>query len=195
VAIGAKMNINVCENLCELDLVKKAINFAAIAHGDQKTPNGTPYLHHLMSVEHEVIFGMRDNDDFSDDEKLKANIAAILHDVIEDTKSTYDDLVIEFGVEIANGVLALSLDKSIGTKAEQIKDSLIRIKKQPRWLWCVKLGDRTTNMHKPPEKWDNNKKLMYMNDAKIIHSELFKANKRMADRLLVKIQNYTNYLN
>jgi len=69
----------------------KALNYASLAHGEQKTPKGLPYLNHITSVAMEVIHACEQ----SNLEEEKRNLAiscALLHDVIEDTKVSYDDL-------------------------------------------------------------------------------------------------------
>ena len=97
---------------------KEILNYAAIAHGEQKTPQGLPYLVHITCVAMEVINACEK----SKLEEKKSDFAiscALLHDVIEDTNITYDDLYVKFGYEIADGVEALSKNKSLNSKQEQ----------------------------------------------------------------------------
>lgn len=86
---------------------------------------------------------------------------AILHDVIEDTEFTYQDIKIEFGENVANGVLALTKEKSILLKDQQMKDSLKRIKHQPYEIWIVKMADRISNLYHPPFYWKKEKMVLY----------------------------------
>jgi (p)ppGpp synthase/HD superfamily hydrolase len=153
----------------------KALNFAANAHGEQKTPNGLPYLTHLSAVTMEVIHACEE----SKLDKEKADIAisvALLHDTIEDTNVTYDDLYMEFGVEVAEAVDALTKDKTLSSKKEQMQDSINKLLTQSYEVQMVKLADRITNMQKPPEHWDSEKIFNYHKEAKFIMSCLKNSN-------------------
>ena len=80
----------------------KTLEFAALAHKDQKTPKGLPYLAHITCVAMEVINACEKSK--LDEEKANLAIScALLHDVIEDTDFTYDDIFVNFGLEVAEG--------------------------------------------------------------------------------------------
>ena len=80
--------------------VLRAVMFAVHRHGDQKRRyTGEPYFHHVLAVASRVA--MRTSD-------LNTINAAILHDVIEDTDATYDDVRRWFGEGVANIVLELT---------------------------------------------------------------------------------------
>lgn len=82
------------------DLVFKAMEFAEFKHAEQKRKyTGLPYFTHLHNVA--VLVGKRTN-------KPELVAAAYLHDTLEDTDTTYHELVIVFGEEIANLVLELT---------------------------------------------------------------------------------------
>jgi (p)ppGpp synthase/HD superfamily hydrolase len=72
---------------------------------------------------------------------------AILHDTIEDTDATYDDLSDKFGSRVADGVLALTKDSTLPSKSAKMADSLQRIEAQPIEIAIVKLCDRITKSH------------------------------------------------
>ncbi len=118
----------------------------------------------------------------------------MLHDTIEDTLVTYEFLEEEFGSAVADGVLALSKNPRLPTKDEQIRDSLRRIKQQPKEVWMVKLADRIANLSYPPHHWNNNKILSYRDEAIVIHSELHTASSVLAQRLQKRIEIYPKYL-
>lgn len=171
----------------------EVLNYAAKAHGEQKTPKGLPYLAHIASVTMEVINACEK----SKLEENKSNLAiscALLHDIIEDTNITYDDLYVKFGYEIADGVEALSKNKTIDSKQEQIRDSLERMLTQPYEIQMVKLADRITNLSTPPEHWDNEKIKFYLKEASLILSCLRNSNIYLAKRLEEKIQEYKKYI-
>ena len=120
----------------------KAYKFALNAHKDQKRHSGDPYLIHPVAVA-----------DILSDLKLdSATIATgLLHDTIEDTKTTYKTVEKEFGKEVADlvdGVTKISEleDKVTQTsKAENFRKLILATSKDIRVL-LVKLADRLHNM-------------------------------------------------
>lgn len=171
----------------------KALNYAAKAHNEQKTPTGLPYLTHLTSVAMEVIHACEE----SKMESEKSDIAitcALLHDVIEDTEYTYNDIFATFGLEIAEGVEALTKDKTLETKQLQMQDSIEKLLAQPYEVQMVKLADRITNLTQPPESWDGQKIFNYHKEAKFIMSCLKNSNAYLSKRLEEKINNYRIYI-
>ncbi|MCP4428627.1 MAG: bifunctional (p)ppGpp synthetase/guanosine-3',5'-bis(diphosphate) 3'-pyrophosphohydrolase [Chloroflexi bacterium] len=173
-----------------------AYRFAAEAHDGQLFP-GTklPYIMHLSFVCMEVMAALTQEPEWSDLPFRDGNLAiqcALLHDAIEDTAVTYKDVKVEFGTAIADGVLALTKDKT-RPKSQQMADSLRRIREQPREIWLVKLADRVTNLAKPPHYWTRAKKESYQQEARQIHAALHDASPALSQRLLAKIQNYQTY--
>ncbi len=171
----------------------EVLTFAAHAHGEQKTPKGLPYLAHITCVAMEVINACEK----SQLEQSKTDLAiscALLHDVIEDANITYDELYTKFGEKIANGVEALTKDKTLASKQEQMKDSIERLLAQPYEVQMVKLADRITNLGIPPKHWDNEKIKKYQKEAGFILSCLGNSNIYLAKRLEEKIENYNNYI-
>ena len=147
------------------DKYLKALNFAAKAHGEQKTPKGLPYVTHLASVAMEVMHACIE----SKLELKKTDNAisvALLHDTIEDTNITYDDLYTQFSAEIAEGVEALTKDFTL-SKKEQMAESINRLLSQPYEIQMVKLADRIINLQKPPESWDSFKNIKLSQRIKI----------------------------
>lgn len=167
----------------------KAWNYASAIHAGQKVP-GTkfPYINHLGLVAMEVMTALAQSGDV--DAPDLAVTCALLHDAIEDTDATYDDIEARFGPEVAQGVLALTKDETLPSKAAQMQDSLRRIKEQPHTVWMVKLADRITNLQPPPSFWTEAKILAYRDDARLILSELSEASAFLADRLGQKIEKY-----
>ncbi|WP_323696543.1 HD domain-containing protein [Thiorhodovibrio litoralis] len=119
---------------------------------------------------------------------------ALLHDSIEDTTTTYEDIEELFGIEIADGVLSLTKNTMLPSKLEQMTDSIKRIRSQPLEVWMVKLCDRITNLQPPPRHWDKIKIENYKNEAGFILDRLGEASPFLADRLSNKIANYEQYL-
>ena len=172
------------------DKITKAWFFASRVHKEQKYPGEElPYLTHIGNVLLEVMAVVS-----SLDNAELAISCAILHDTIEDTETTYEDILKEFGKEVADGVEALSKDSTLATKQEQMLDSLKRIKEQPKEVWVVKMADRAANLGKPPHYWSLEKKRAYQEEARFIWEQLHQANEAMATRLKQKIEDYERYL-
>ena len=164
-----------------------AYHFAARAHQGQIYP-GTelPYILHLAFVSMEVIAALRDEPDHDGDLAVQC---ALLHDVIEDTGVSYDELAMAFGTPVADGVLALSKDTDLAKDA-QMADSLWRIRLQPPEIWMVKLADRICNLQPPPAYWTAEKVDRYRAEAEQIHAALAEASPSLAARLREKITGY-----
>jgi (p)ppGpp synthase/HD superfamily hydrolase len=174
----------------------KAWAYASRCHYGQ-TYGGTvegekiEYINHIASVAMEIMAVLQQ------ESGLDGNLAiqcALLHDTLEDTSATYAEIKTEFGIAVADGVLALTKDAKIADKADKMADSLRRIKLQPREIWMVKMADRVTNLYHPPFYWDNRKILSYRDEAALIHSELHEASPVLAKRLQSMIDRYPQFL-
>jgi (p)ppGpp synthase/HD superfamily hydrolase len=174
------------------DLYTKAWNFASDAHKGQKVPGSClPYITHVGNVVMEVMSAIVMSDSVNNpDLSIQC---ALLHDVLEDTQVTYEQLKSEFGQDVADGVLALSKASNLTNKAERMQDSLNRIRKQPVEVWMVKLADRITNLQPPPHHWTKDKIRQYYIEALEIHSALGSANESLSSRLLDKINAYKRF--
>ena len=124
------------------DLLEKAYNFASDGHMNQKRASGEPYITHPLQVALYLS-------DLSMD--LETIIAAILHDLIEDTDITYKNIKKEFGSDVANivdGVTKLDriqYNTNEEAKAEAIRKMVIAMSKDIRVL-ILKLADRLHNI-------------------------------------------------
>ncbi len=181
------------------DVYIRAYRYAAAAHWNSNTKQlvpgtGLPYLMHFSMVAMEVIAALEKKAGLDGDLAIQC---ALLHDTIEDTDTTYDQLVETFGLAVADGVLALTKDESLGAglpkdqrKERQMVDSLEKISRQPREVWMVKMADRITNLQPPPKHWTPEKINRYREEAYQIHQALMGANPCLADRLQEKIDHY-----
>lgn len=118
----------------------KALRFATKAHKGQTRRSGEPYITHPKDVARFVK-------QFKQSNNLDALIqAAYLHDTIEDTNTTYEDLVKQFGGLVADMVKELTSDKeaieALG-KGEYIANKMA---KMSSWALVVKLADRLANV-------------------------------------------------
>lgn len=126
----------------DTSLLDRAITFAVKAHqGMERKGKGFPYIIHPMEAVCIVAT-------MTNDQELLA--AAALHDVIEDTDTTADDLKKEFGERVAMLVEAESDDKTGGSKAEtwhqRKQDTLDRLRNADLDIKIVVLGDKLSNM-------------------------------------------------
>lgn len=171
----------------------KALHYAANAHGEQKTPNGLPYVVHLTSVAMEVLHACEALKEKQEDIDFSVT-CALLHDVIEDTDVTFEKLMEDFDESIAIAVDSLSKDKTISSKKDQMADSINKLLTQKYLVQSIKLADRITNLQKPPESWDSQKIYNYFQESKFILSCLKNANSLLSKRLEDKINNYRVYI-
>jgi len=129
-------------NILDKDLIVKAFNFSYAAHKEQKRESGEPYIVHPLEVA--CILAEMGLD-------TSTIVAGLLHDVIEDTVYTYEDISREFSIEIANlveGVTKLGLIKYKTKEEEQadnIRKMLLAMAKDIRVI-LIKLADRLHNM-------------------------------------------------
>lgn len=168
-----------------------AMRFAAAAHNQQKEPgHELPYLVHVVSVTAEVIHILPAHPEVNAD---LAVTCALLHDTVEDTKVTLDEIRARYGDAVANGVAALTKNDKLETKSEQMADSLRRIKEQPREIAIVKLADRITNLSSPPAHWSKEKCAAYRLEAGLIADTLGYACPALEARLRSRIAEYVRY--
>ena len=137
----------------DISMVEKAYKIAAEAHKDQKRKSGEPYIIHPLCVA--IILADLELD-------KETIVSGILHDVVEDTIMTLDEVEKEFGSEVAllvDGVtkltqLSWSTDK-LEIQAENLRKMFLAMAKDIRVV-LVKLADRLHNMrtlqYMKPEK-------------------------------------------
>ncbi|MCK8521921.1 HD domain-containing protein [Aquimarina sp. D1M17] len=175
------------------ELYQTAMKFAGEKHSEQKVP-GTKanYLLHISNVAMEVLMAYNFDHNFDIDFAIQV---AILHDTIEDTNTSFEELKSKFGESIAMAVQALSKDERIPSKTERMIDSLSRINTLQKEVGIVKIADRITNLQRPPEHWDKKKIVKYCEEAKLIVSTLANKNDYLNQRLASKILKYEQMAN
>src|SRR6201986_1679884 len=122
--------------------VRDAFEMAAEAHKTMRRKSGEPYILHPLAVSQicveEIGLGVR------------STICSLLHDVVEDTDVTIEDIEREFGNEIArivDGLTKISniIDVNASAQAENFKKILLTLTDDPRVI-LIKLSDRLHNM-------------------------------------------------
>ena len=127
----------------DISMIKKAYQIASKAHEGQKRKSGEPYIIHPLCVA--IILADLELD-------KETIVAGLLHDVVEDTVMTTEDLTREFGSEVAllvDGVtklgrLSYSSDK-LEVQAENLRKMFLAMAKDIRVI-IIKLADRLHNM-------------------------------------------------
>ena len=124
------------------ELVRLAFKMAAEAHESMRRKSGEPYILHPLAVARicveEIGLGVR------------STICALMHDTVEDTDITLEDVEREFGNEIArivDGLTKISnvIDTNTSQQAENFKKILLTLTDDPRVI-LIKLSDRLHNM-------------------------------------------------
>src|SRR6187402_1256242 len=124
------------------DLIRTAFQMAADAHKTMRRKSGEPYILHPLAVAKicadEIGLGVR------------STICALLHDTVEDTDISLEDVQREFGAEIAkivDGLTKIStvMDANTSQQAENFKKILLTLTDDPRVI-LIKLADRLHNM-------------------------------------------------
>lgn len=109
----------------------KALAFAAKKHAGHKRKNGDAYIIHPIRVSQEVFTELQ-------------KVVALLHDTLEDTNTTYEELKEHFGVEVAHTVLVLTKEKD-----EPYTEYIQRVKTNPDAV-AVKIADISDNLNDSP---------------------------------------------
>ncbi|MDQ3711535.1 MAG: HD domain-containing protein [Acidobacteriota bacterium] len=142
----------------------QAINFAAKKHSTQKRKGADeqPYINHIL----EVVNILANVGKVKDYDVL---IAAVLHDTIEDTETTIEEITKLFGAIVCKYVLEVTDDKNL-PKAERKQ---LQIKHAPYLsdgAKQIKLGDKISNIHdvskNPPDGWSKERRLEYVDWGK-----------------------------
>lgn len=174
-------------------IYQQTIKFAALKHSqsNQVIPGtNLPYVVHLSNVAMEILVAYQNAPDFELDFALKL---ALLHDTLEDTSATFEEISNEFGIDVAHGVSALTKNVSL-PKSERMADCLHRIKTLSKEVGAVKLADRITNLQEPPPHWDIPKREAYRQEAILILKQVKGVNPYLEQRIDKKITEYEKYI-
>lgn len=151
-------------------LIFKALDFAAYKHKDQrrKDADASPYINHPIA-----LAKVLSNEGGVTD--VNVLCAALLHDTVEDTKTTAEELVKEFGEVIAGIVMEVTDDKTL-PKEKRKELQIQHAGKASREAKLVKLADKISNLRDivqaPPAGWSSERKAEYFEWAKKVVDEV-----------------------
>ncbi len=158
-------------------LILRAVAFAAEKHKNQrrKDADATPYVNHPIALAN-VLKQEGGVDD------VAVLVAAILHDTIEDTQTTADELRAIFGEDVTSIVLEVTDDKSL-PKAERKQLQIEHAAHASPKAKLVKLADKICNLRdiaaSPPADWSADRKKDYFDWAKQVVEGCRGANVRL----------------
>lgn len=146
--------------MADTGTILRAAAFAAEKHKGQKRKgrDGEPYINHPLEVASLLINVGK----VSDEDSI---IAALLHDVVEDTDTTFEDIAREFGETVSGYVRELTDDKSL-PKAERKRLQIEHAPHLTNAAKQIKLCDKISNIQdvteNPPEGWDLKRRQEYV---------------------------------
>ncbi len=121
--------------------VGEAVRFAIAWHGDQRRPTGAPYLDHLLEALEVLVRGAGVTD-------ADVLCAAVLHDVVEDTPCSLEQVSTAFGPQVAEIVGWVTIPElGPGENKSEVKQAYLRrLRDAPPRARLVKLADRASNV-------------------------------------------------
>jgi guanosine-3',5'-bis(diphosphate) 3'-pyrophosphohydrolase len=163
-----------------LDLVLKAVEFAAHKHTDQrrKDAKASPYINHPIALAQilRVEGGV-------DDPAVIA--AALLHDTVEDTDTSFQELRGQFGAEVAD-IVAEVTDTKWLQKGSRKRLQIIKASRATEGAKLVKLADKIANLRdiiaSPPASWSLARKREYFDWAKQVVDQVRGTNLKLERR-------------
>jgi guanosine-3',5'-bis(diphosphate) 3'-pyrophosphohydrolase len=141
-------------------MVLEALDFAAVRHKDQRRKGGdqAPYINHPIRVAHYLT-------SFAEIEDPEIIAAALLHDTVEDTGATLEELRSTFGDRIAAIVEEVTDDKSLAKETRKQR----QIEHAPEVSWAaaqLKIADKLANVsdiaQAPPAGWSIERREEYL---------------------------------
>ena len=163
--------------MSDITLILRALAFAAHKHRDQrrKDVEASPYINHPISLANILTNegGVTD---------VEVICAALLHDTIEDTDTTPDELGREFGQTIKNIVMEVTDDKTL-TKVQRKHLQIEHAAHASAKAKLVKIADKISNLrdvaNSPPADWTLERRQEYFDWAKQVVNQLRGANAKL----------------
>jgi guanosine-3',5'-bis(diphosphate) 3'-pyrophosphohydrolase len=161
----------------QAELLVDALAFAALKHRDQrrKDPDASPYINHPIALARvlSVEAGLHD---------AKLLAAAVLHDTLEDTETTFEELRERFGKTVATIVREVTDDRSL-PKAERKRLQIEHAEHLSQRARLVKLADKICNVRdiasNSPRGWSLQRRREYFDWAKAVIDQIRGTNKTL----------------
>lgn len=165
--------------MSNLSKLLQAISFSAKKHRDQrrKGSNAEPYINHPLEVAN-LLANVGKVEDFD------ILMAAVLHDTIEDTETTPEELTELFGPNVCSMVLEVTDDKSLPKaerKLKQIEHAPHLSEGAKQIKLCDKISNITDILKNPPHDWSQQRKDDYILWGKNVVAGLRGVNKNLED--------------
>lgn len=158
----------------------QALAFAADKHRDQrrKGADASPYINHPIAVA-ELLASVGE----VRDEKIL--MAALLHDTVEDTQTTAEELTAAFGEQVCAWVLAVTDDKTL-PKAERKRLQIEHASQLCTSAQLIKLADKICNVqdvaNHPPPDWSIARRIAYLDWSEQVVAGCREVNAALAQR-------------
>ena len=155
----------------DFKLLITALDFAANKHRNQRRKNAdaSPYINHPISLAN-ILCNEADVTD------MNVICAALLHDTVEDTETTKEELVLEFGQNICDIVMEVTDDKTIQDKYQRKQLQVEHAAHISTSAKLVKLADKISNLrdvaNDPPADWGLERRREYFDWAKKVIDQL-----------------------
>lgn len=166
------------ENPNDLALIFKALEFASIKHRDQrrKDVEASPYINHPISLAKVLCVegGVTE---------VNVICGAILHDTIEDTKTTAEELTVNFGETISKIVDEVTDDKKLDKDVRK-RLQIEHAQHASYEAKLVKLADKISNLrdilNSPPADWSLQRKQDYFDWAKDVVDQIRSSSEKLS---------------
>ena len=155
----------------ELKLLIKALTFAANKHRNQRRKNvdAFPYINHPISLVNILCNEVHITD-------INVICSALLHDTVEDTETTEEELTEHFGQEISSIVMEVTDDQSITVRQKRKQLQIDNANHISEPAKILKLADKISNLRDlavdPPPNWSLERRREYFDWSKLVIDQL-----------------------
>jgi len=167
-------------------LILKAAHFAAQKHRNQrrKDKEVSPYINHPISVAKIIS-------EIGNIEDSEVLAAALLHDTLEDTETTVEELIDNFGERVCSLVEEVTDDKTL-PRLQRKQRQIDHAKEISEGAALIKLGDKISNVtditNTPPAGWNSHRRLEYFDWAEKVIDNCPKVNEKLENHFKDSIQ-------
>ncbi len=172
----------------EIERICAAVDFAADKHRLQtrKNKEKTPYISHPIGVAYNLVH-------FGDVRDAAIIMGGLLHDTVEDTQTSFEELEGAFGSQVAGYVREVTDDKSLGT-LDRKRMQVINAAHKSKGAAQIKLADKLYNvsdlLNSPPEGWSRTRIDRYFEWAQSVIDRLPNANEKLKSAVATAINTY-----